>query len=197
MPYQETVRVESSIVALSKSQNKHNRLYVKAMPLGEELTNAIEDGKFNIRDEAKIRARALADEYGWDITDARKIWSFGPDMTGANILVDATKGVQYMNEIRDSCSGAFQWATKAGVICEEAMRGVRVNILDVTVRLYHSLLTMVLIGDIYSFIPMQFIEAVARSCLRCAALRMRLAFWQTRRYRSQSTLVSSCSLDCA
>ena len=101
-------------------------------------------------------------------------------MTGANILVDATKGVQYMNEIRDSCSGAFQWATKAGVICEETMRGVRVNILDVTVRLYHSLfyslLTMVLIGDIYSFIPMQFIEAAARSCLRCAALRMRLAF---------------------
>lgn len=117
------------------------------MPLGEELTNAIEDGKFNIRDEAKIRARALADEYGWDITDARKIWSFGPDMSGANMLVDATKGVQYMNEIKDSCSGAFQWATKTGVICEEAMRGVRVNVLDVTVRLLVSLMPVVLTRD--------------------------------------------------
>lgn len=133
MPYRETVKTESSIVALSKSQNKHNRLFVKAMPIEDELTKAIEDGKVNSRDDFKLRARVLADEYGWDVTDARKIWCFGPDTTGPNLLVDVTKGVQYLNEIKDSCVAAFQWATKEGVTCEENMRGVRVNVLDVTV----------------------------------------------------------------
>ncbi|KAF8172714.1 P-loop containing nucleoside triphosphate hydrolase protein [Pholiota molesta] len=130
VPYRETVQAESSMVALAKSQNKHNRLFVKATPIDDVLTQAIEDGKVNARDEIRARARLLADEYGWDVTEARKIWCFGPDMSGANLLVDATKGVQYMHEIKDSCSGAFQWATKGGVLCEETMRGVRVNILD-------------------------------------------------------------------
>src|SRR5712671_4793109 len=131
--YRETVKAESSIVALSKSQNKHNRLYAKALPLDEELTTAIEDGKVTARDDFKLRARVLADEFSWDVTDARKIWCFGPDTTGPNLLVDVTKGVQYLNEIKDSCVAAFQWATKEGVCAEENMRGVRINVLDVTV----------------------------------------------------------------
>ncbi|KAK0455903.1 P-loop containing nucleoside triphosphate hydrolase protein [Armillaria borealis] len=134
VPYRETVRAESTIVALSKSQNKHNRLYVKAMPIDEELTKAIEEGKVSSRDDFKARARVLADEYGWDVTDARKIWCFGPDTTGPNLMVDVTKGVQYLNEIKDSCVAAFQWATKEGVCAEENMRGVRFNILDVTLH---------------------------------------------------------------
>ena len=131
--YRETVKTVSSMTALSKSQNKHNRLYAQAMPLEDELSKAIEDGKVNPRDDFKARARILADEYGWDVTDARKIWCFGPDTTGPNLLVDVTKGVQYLNEIKDSCIAAFQWATKEGVCAEENMRGVRVNIMDVTV----------------------------------------------------------------
>ncbi|MCO5565846.1 hypothetical protein L7F22_019521 [Adiantum nelumboides] len=132
--YRETVQAESSMTALSKSQNKHNRLYVTAAPLDEELSKAIEGGKVNPRDDFKIRARLLADEYGWDVTDARKIWCFGPETTGANLLVDTTKGVQYLNEIKDSCVAAFQWATKDGPCCEEPMRGVRFNIMDVTLH---------------------------------------------------------------
>ena len=131
--YRETVKTESSIVALSKSQNKHNRLYVKAKPLGEELSQAIEAGTINPRDDFKARARILADEFGWDTAEARKIWCFGPETTGPNLLVDVTKGVQYLNEIKDSCVAGFQWATKEGVCCEENMRGVRFNIMDVTV----------------------------------------------------------------
>ena len=132
--YRETVQMESSMVALSKSQNKHNRLYVKAEPLAEELTKDIEDGRVAPRDDPKIRARYLADTYDWDVTDARKIWTFGPDTTGPNLFVDASKGVQYMNEIKDSVVAAFQWATKEGGVAEEPMRGIRYNILDCTLH---------------------------------------------------------------
>jgi elongation factor 2 len=133
--YCETVKTESSIVALAKSQNKHNRLYIKAQPLGDELTTDIESGKINSRADFKVRARMLADQHGWDVTEARKIWCFGPDATGPNMLVDVTKGVQYLNEIKDHCVSGFQWATKEGVCAEETMRGVRFNIMDVTASL--------------------------------------------------------------
>jgi len=132
--YRETIQAKSSMTALSKSQNKHNRIWMEAEPLAEELSQDIEKGKVNPRDDVKIRGRYLADEYGWDITDARKLWCFGPEGTGANLLVDTTKGVQYLNEIKDSCVAAFQWATKEGVCCEENMRGTRFNVMDVTLH---------------------------------------------------------------
>jgi len=132
--YRETVKTESSMTALSKSQNKHNRIFAVALPLGDEVTNAIENNIINPRDDFKSRARVLADDFGWDVTDARKIWCFGPDTTGPNLMCDATKGVQYLNEIKDSCVAAFQWATREGVCIEETMRGVRINILDVTLH---------------------------------------------------------------
>jgi elongation factor 2 len=72
--YRETVQAKSSMTALSKSQNKHNRLYAEAEPIEEELSLAVETGKVGPRDEFKARARIMADEYGWDVTDARKIW---------------------------------------------------------------------------------------------------------------------------
>ncbi|KAM5508658.1 translation elongation factor 2 [Microsporum canis] len=132
--YRETVGSESSMVALSKSQNKHNRLYVTAQPLGEEVSLAIEAGKISPRDDIKTRARLLADEYEWDVTDARKIWCFGPDTSGANVLVDQTKAVQYLNEIKDSFVSGFQWASREGPVAEEPMRAIRFNIQDVTLH---------------------------------------------------------------
>ncbi|KIV81094.1 elongation factor 2 [Exophiala sideris] len=132
--YRETVGGESSMTALSKSPNKHNRLYVIAAPLGEEVSKDIEAGKINPRDDFKARARVLADDHGWDVTDARKIWGFGPDTTGPNLLIDQTKAVQYLNEIKDSFVSGFQWATREGPIAEEPLRGVRFNIMDVTLH---------------------------------------------------------------
>lgn len=110
--YRETIQEENEEPALSKSQNKHNRLWIKGQPLDEEVAKAIETGKIAPRDDFKIRARYLADEHGWDVTEARKIWCFGPEAQGPNLLVDTTKAVQYLNEIKDSCVDAFQWATK-------------------------------------------------------------------------------------
>jgi len=132
--YRETVTAESSMVCLSKSPNKHNRIFMKAFPMPEELNADIEAGKVGPRDDMKERARYLASTYEWDVTEARKIWCFGPETTGANILVDTTKAVQYLNEIKDSCVAGFQWATKEGPMAEENMRGIRFNVLDVVLH---------------------------------------------------------------
>jgi len=132
--YRETVTAKSSITALSKSPNKHNRIYMIAEPLDDELCKTIEAGKITPRDDFKARARILADEFNWDVTDARKIWAFGPDTNGPNLLVDQTKAVQYLNEIKDSVVSGFQWATREGPVGEEPMRGIRFNIMDVTLH---------------------------------------------------------------
>merc|ERR1712037_833200 len=80
------------------------------------------------------RAKHLQDTYEWDPNDSQKVWCFGPDTTGPNLLVDVTKAVQYLQEIKDSVEAAFQWATKEGVMTEENMRGLRLNIHDVTLH---------------------------------------------------------------
>eukprot|EP00193_Tetraselmis_chui_P018805 CAMPEP_0177776526 /NCGR_PEP_ID=MMETSP0491_2-20121128/14764_1 /TAXON_ID=63592 /ORGANISM="Tetraselmis chuii, Strain PLY429" /LENGTH=824 /DNA_ID=CAMNT_0019295331 /DNA_START=726 /DNA_END=3200 /DNA_ORIENTATION=- len=134
--YRETVTQESSKMVMSKSPNKHNRLYLKGKPMEEGLADAIEDGKVTPRDDPKTRAKILIDEFGWDKEMAKgpKIWCFGPDTLGANLLLDVTKGVQFMNELKDSCVAAFQWASKEGVLCEENMRGCTYEIHDVTMH---------------------------------------------------------------
>jgi len=132
--YRETVTGESNQVCLSKSPNKHNRLFVVARPLEEKLPELIEGGQISPKDDPKVRARRLAEEFGWDVTEARKIWSFGPNTDGANLLVDCTKGVQYLNEIKDSVVAALQWVTKEGVLTNENMRGIRFNLMDVVLH---------------------------------------------------------------
>jgi len=132
--YRETVNEESVVMCLSKSPNKHNRLFMKAVPMPDGLAEDIDNGEINPRDDFKIRGRYLADKYDYDITEARKIWCFGPDTNGPNLLIDCTKGVQYLNEIKDSVVAGFQWATKEGVLCDENLRAVRFNIYDVTLH---------------------------------------------------------------
>jgi len=132
--YRETVTEKSNQICLSKSPNKHNRMYVDAEPFKSGLAEDIDDGKVTDKDEFKARARYLSETYEWDVNDARKIWCFGPENTGPNILTDVSKGVQYLLEIKDSVVAAFNWATKDGVLSEENVRGVRFNIHDVTLH---------------------------------------------------------------
>merc|ERR1712032_667073 len=132
--YRETVTQTSGQTCLAKSPNKHNRIYLTAEPLVEELSVAIESGKMGPKAEAKERAREYRDKYDWDDNHARKIWCWGPETEGANVVVDCTTAIQYLNEIKEHVNSAFQWTTKEGPLCEENMRGIRFNIVDVTMH---------------------------------------------------------------
>ena len=69
-------------------------------------------GDVYARQDRKERADYLVDKYEYDTREARKIWCFGPEGTGPNLLIDCTKGVQYLNEIKDAVVAGFQWATR-------------------------------------------------------------------------------------
>jgi elongation factor 2 len=105
--YKETVTEESSQMCLSKSPNKHNRLFMKASPLGDDLSDLIEKEICGPKAETKERSRILFEDFQWDKSDTLKIWCFGPDTQGPNMLVDTAKGVQFLNEIKDSMEAAF------------------------------------------------------------------------------------------
>jgi elongation factor 2 len=116
---------------IAKSANKLNRLWVSAQPLSDKTIVGIEEGDIKLVGSTDMKAfgRMMADEYNWDVTEARKIWSFGcpPDAMG-NAVVDCTRGVAYLTEAKSHVVSAFVQASNGGVLCDEVMRGVRFNI---------------------------------------------------------------------
>jgi len=131
----ETITKQTDMVCVSKSPNKHNRLSCLAEPMTPELVKAINDGDVNMEMDVKKRCRYLIDNHSWGMDEARKIWTFGcPPDSLANVLVDNTKGVQFMNEIKDSCVGAFLQVTQCGIYCEEILSGFHMKIEDVTMH---------------------------------------------------------------
>lgn len=122
-------------MCVSKSPNKHNRLYMWAEPLSDEFCKAVDEEEITPEQDMKTRARTLANDFGWDVNVARKIWSFGcpPDCL-PNIICDAAKGVQFLNEIKDHVVGAFMQVSAGGCLADEQWRGIKVNIDDVVLH---------------------------------------------------------------
>jgi len=124
--YRETVS-KPGIIALAKSPNKHNRFWVQVEPLEEKVIEMIEAGEI---DEVMGRRRmgdVLYKKAGWPVEEARNVWALEEHR---NILIDLTKGVQYMRDVRDMVISGFRWACQAGPLCEEPIRGVKVKLMD-------------------------------------------------------------------
>ncbi|RJS91914.1 elongation factor EF-2 [Candidatus Bathyarchaeota archaeon] len=124
--YRETVS-KPGIIAMAKSPNKHNRFWVQVEPLEEKVIKMIEDGEI---DEVMGRRRMgeiLYKKAGWPVEEARNVWALEEHR---NILIDLTKGVQYMRDVRDMVISGFRWACQAGPLCEEPIRGIKVKLMD-------------------------------------------------------------------
>lgn len=117
---------------VAKSPNKHNRLYMWAKPLSDEFCKAVDEKEVQPNQDVKERARYLVKEFDWEVNIARKIWTFGcpPDCL-PNVIVDASKGVQFLNEIKDHVVGAFMQVTAGGCLADEQWRGIQLCIDDV------------------------------------------------------------------
>ena len=129
--YCETVTRESDRVCLAKSANKLNRLYMVASPLPAGLSEEIDRNELS--NDMKERSRYLVDTYQFEINEARKIWCFGPNSSGPNMLIDSTHGVN-TSVVKDAICAGFQWVTGEGVLCDETMRGVRFDLKDLMVH---------------------------------------------------------------
>lgn len=131
--FRETV-TQLSQVCLSKSANKHNRIWMTGEPGAEGLAEAIESNDIAPSQEFKARARLLAEKYGIDQSVGQKLWAFGPDGTGPNLIFDTTSAVQYLNEVKESIINGFNQATSSGPLCDEPLRNCVFKVNDVTLH---------------------------------------------------------------
>lgn len=125
--YRETVRSESPEVE-GKSSNKHNRFYVKVEPLEEGVYNAIAKGEIseeNVKKYIKDLVPKLVDA-GMGRDEAKSI----QDMHNRCMLVDGTKGIQYLNETMELIIEAFRNIVKSGPQADEPCAGVKIIITD-------------------------------------------------------------------
>jgi len=134
--YAETVTTES-VEVLAKSANKHNRLFCTAMPLSEEIQNLFDEGVVGPEMDIKERSKILREHaaFKWEeASTPQKIWCFGHDGIGPNVMLERTVGVAYLTEIKESVVGGFKWACIEGPMCEEKVRGLKIYMNDVTLH---------------------------------------------------------------
>lgn len=133
--FRESVEGKTPEPCLGKSSNKHNRIYITAEKLSNELVDDIESGKFRPNNlPVKERNQILTSKYGWNNDDVKRLWVFGPESIWTNVIVDMTKGAQNLNEIKENIISAFNTYMYKGPLCEEQIRGVRINVHDVVVH---------------------------------------------------------------
>ena len=119
--YRETIRKAAGPV-MAKSPNKHNKIYIRVEPLSEDIIELIRSGKINENLDRKEIAKILR-EKGWDAEEARSVVAV--DERG-NLLLDLTKGVQFLQESLDSIRAGFVDVMMAGALAHEYTRGVKV-----------------------------------------------------------------------
>ncbi len=122
--------IGEGIVAMAKSPNKHSKLWIQVEPLEERIIQMIEKGDL-AEEMGRKRMGTVLKEAGWPTDHARNIWSMEEHR---NMLIDLTKGVQYLREVRDMIIAGFRWACGNGPLCEEPIRGLKIKVMDATLH---------------------------------------------------------------
>jgi elongation factor 2 len=118
--YRETIRAKAGPI-MSKSPNKHNKIFMRVEPLPEDIVDLIRTGKLKEDMDKKEMAKILR-EKGWGTDESKSVQAI--DASG-NMLVDETKGVQFIQESMDSIRSGFDDVIKNGPIAKEQVRGVK------------------------------------------------------------------------
>jgi elongation factor 2 len=124
--YRESI-AGTGVVAMAKSPNKHSRFWVQVEPLEENVIELMEKGELFEGMGRKRVDNVLRDEAGWSAKEAKNVWAIEEHK---NILLDMTKGIQYLRDVKETVNSGFRWATKNGPLCDEPIRGLKVKLLD-------------------------------------------------------------------
>ncbi len=126
--YRETVEKTSPVVE-GKSPNKHNKFYFVVEPVEESIIKAMENDEIPSDVEVKKKNLELQQklvEKGMSNEEARGVVL----IYNKNILIDATKGVQYLNEVMEMIKEAFKNVMDEGPLAREPCVGVKVKLVD-------------------------------------------------------------------
>ncbi len=127
--YKETIEGKTEEIE-GKTPNRHSKFEVTIMPLEKGVLELIENGSIKEgTPKGKQYLEALV-EAGMPREEARGIW----DVATASVLIDATHGVQYLNEVEELLIDGFEEAVREGPLVKEKCYGIKVLINDATIH---------------------------------------------------------------
>ncbi len=127
--YQETIEKKAGPIE-GKSPNKHSKFYVEVQPLPAAFMAALDEGTIkNGKPKGQGAIEAMI-KGGLDRPTAKGV----VDIANRCVLVDATKGVQYMHEVMELLIDGFEEAVKDGPLAREKCNGIMATIVDATIH---------------------------------------------------------------
>lgn len=127
--YRETVAGTAGPVE-GKSPNKHNRFYIEIEPVEESVMQAIQEGKIK---EGRVKGKEMAKNFieaGMDKEEARRVW----DVYEKNMFINMTRGIQYLDEIKELLMDGFESAMDNGPLAKEKVMGVKIKLMDAKIH---------------------------------------------------------------
>ena len=126
--YREAI-FSSSPTVEGKSPNKHNKLYICVEPLEDEVYEKMKEGilpsEMNLK-KKNVRLAKKISEYGMSYDEAKNIIY----IHNRNVLIDLTKGVQFLNEIIEMVMEAFIEMMDEGPLAREPCTKLKVKLMD-------------------------------------------------------------------
>ena len=118
--YRETITKPTDAI-MSKSPNRHNKIFMAVEPLEQDIAELIRIGQLGEMKDKKEMTQILRD-HGWHPDRAKNVMRFDPR---GNVMINATKGVQFIQESSDSILSGFDDVVKEGPLTKEQMRNCK------------------------------------------------------------------------
>jgi elongation factor 2 len=122
--FREAIRGASDTVE-GMSPNRHNRFYLHAEPLPEEIVEGIQRGEISM-DIPELERREALQEAGMDKDTSQNV----EHIHGTNILIDDTKGIQHLNETMELVIEGLEEALNDGPLAAEPVQGTLLRLED-------------------------------------------------------------------
>jgi len=107
------------------SPNRHNKFYITAEPMDQDIVDAIHLGKASM-DMPELERREALQEAGMDKDTSQDV----EHIFNTNVLIDETKGIQHLNETMELVIEGLEDALEDGPLAAEPVQGALLRLHD-------------------------------------------------------------------
>lgn len=124
--YRETIVEKLDSPVEGKSPNRHNRFYFILEPMPDHVVELIKSHEISMNQEQLERRDAMV-KAGFEKDEAKNV----KDIYGTNMLLDMTKGIQYLNETMELIIEGIHEALDGGPLADEPVQNLLMKLIDV------------------------------------------------------------------
>ena len=124
--YRETIVEKLESPVEGKSPNRHNRFYFILEPMPDHVVELIKSHEISMNQEQLERRDAMV-KAGFEKDEAKNV----KDIYGTNMLLDMTKGIQYLNETMELIIEGIHEALDGGPLADEPVQNLLMKLVDV------------------------------------------------------------------